>query len=128
MICLTDNINRRNILMAYDEKLADKIRLALAHVKKVEEKKMFGGIAFMVNGKMCLGVDKEDIMLRCTPEANSDLLIRKGVRPFDLTGKPMKGWLLIGPEATKAKKDFDFWVTVAIESNKQIVPAKSKKR
>ena len=81
MICLTDNINRNNILWHTIEKLADKIRMALAHVK-VEEKKMFGGIAFMVNGKMCLGVDKEDIMLRCTPEANDDLLTRKGVRPF----------------------------------------------
>jgi len=113
--------------MAYNENLADRIRLALAHVKKVEVKKMFGGIAFMVNGKMCLGVDKEDIMLRCTPEANDALLVRKGVRPFDLTGKPMKGWLLIGPEATKTKKDFDFWVSVAIESNKVIAPTKSKK-
>ena len=94
--------------MAYNENLADKIRLALAHVKKVEEKKMFGGIAFMVNGKMCFGVDKEDIMLRCTPEASDDLLPKKGVKVFDLTGKPMKGWLLIGPEATKTKKDFDF--------------------
>lgn len=113
--------------MAYNEKLAGKIREALAHVKKVEEKKMFGGIAYMVNGKMCLGVDKEDIMLRCTPEASDDLLLRRGVRPFDLTGKPMKGWLLISPEATKAKKDFDFWVSVAIESNKRIAPTKSKK-
>ena len=78
--------------MAYNENLADKIRLALAHV----------------NGKMCFGVDKKDIMLRCTPEVSDDLLPKKGVKVFDLTGKPMKGWLLIGPEATKTKKVFDF--------------------
>src|SRR6185295_9085293 len=113
--------------MAYNEELAARIRQALKGTRKVEEKRMFGGIAFMVNGKMCLGVDKEDMMLRCTPEMNDDLLSRKGVRLFDLTGKPMKGWLLIGPEAVKAKKDFDFWVSAAIDSNKQIAGKKSKK-
>ncbi len=113
--------------MAYNEDLADRVRKALEGVRKVEEKKMFGGIAFMVNGKMCLGVDKEDLMLRCTPESNDSLLSRKDVRLFDLTGKPMKGWLLIGPQATKSKKDFDFWVSTAIESNKKLAASKSKK-
>ena len=55
-----------------------------------------------------LWVDKKDIMLRCAPEASDDLLPKKGVKVFDLTGKPLKGWLLIGPEATKTKKVFDF--------------------
>ena len=112
--------------MAYNEKLAEKIRAALAGTKKMVEKKMFGGIAFMVNDKMCLGVDKDDLMLRCSPEMTDELLKRKGVRPFDLTGKPMKGWLLINAEGMSAQKDFDFWVKTAIDENKKVVAAKKK--
>lgn len=113
--------------MAYNEELADRIRQALTGIRKVVEKEMFGGIAFMVNGKMCLGVNKGDIMLRCTLEMNDELASRKGVKLFDMTGKPMKGWLLIGPEALKTRKDFNFWISVAIDSNKHIAGKKSKK-
>jgi TfoX/Sxy family transcriptional regulator of competence genes len=113
--------------MAYNEQLADRVRLALSGTKKVIEKKMFGGIAFMVNDKMCVGVDKEDLMLRCEPKRSEELLSRKGARPFDLTGKLMKGWLLIGPEGTNSKKDFDRWIQTAIESNKKVSASKKKK-
>ena len=105
--------------MAYNERIAGRIRRALAGTKNLVEKKMFGGVAFMVNGKMCLGVDKDDIMLRCEPELTDILLSKKGARPFDLTGKPMKGWLLIGAEGTSRKEDFDFWVKTAVEANKK---------
>lgn len=111
--------------MAYNEKTAERVRQALSGTKKLEEKKMFGGIAFMVNDKMCVGVDKDDLMVRCDPEMNDELLARKGVRQFDLTGKPMKGWLLVSPEATKSKKELDWWIQFALDSNKKV--AKSKK-
>lgn len=114
--------------MAYNEKLADRVREALSGTKKLVEKKMFGGIAFMVSDKMCVGVDKDDLMLRCEPEHHDELLSKKGVRPFDLTGKPMKGWLLIGPEGTKSKKDFDWWIQTALESNKKATSSKAKKK
>jgi TfoX/Sxy family transcriptional regulator of competence genes len=114
--------------MAYNEKIADKIRNALNGSKNLVEKKMFGGIAFMVNEKMCLGVDKDDIMLRCEPGMTDELLSKKGARPFDLTGKPMKGWLLVSADGTSSKKDFDFWVTTAVEANRKMTaPAKKKK-
>ena len=114
--------------MPYNEAIAEKIRKALTGTKKLTEKKMFGGIAFMVNDKMCMGVDKDDIMLRCDPGQMEELLSKKGARPFDLTGKPMKGWLLVSPEGTKSKKDFDFWAQVAVEANKKAAtPAKKKK-
>jgi TfoX/Sxy family transcriptional regulator of competence genes len=113
--------------MAYNEQLASRVREALSGTRKLLEKKMFGGIVFMVNDKMCVGVDKEDLMLRCEPERSDELLSRKGTRPFDLTGKPMKGWLLIGPEGTKSKKDFDWWIQTAIESNKKATASKKKK-
>lgn len=112
--------------MAYNETTADRIRQALAGTKKLVEKKMFGGIAFMINNKMCIGVDKDDIMIRCTPEMNDELLSKKGIRPFDLTGKPMKGWLLVSPEGTKSKKEFDSWIQIAIESNKKVTSSKKK--
>lgn len=114
--------------MAYNEKIADKIRLALNGTKNLVEKKMFGGIAFMVNDKMCLGVDKDDIMLRCEPEMTNELLSKKGARPFDLPGKPMKGWLLISTAGTSNKKDFDFWVKTAVEANKKATASAKKKK
>lgn len=114
--------------MAYNEKTEERIRQALAGSKKLVEKKMFGGIAFMINDKMCIGVDKDNLMIRCTPEMNDELLSKKGVRPFDLTGKPMKGWLLVSPEGTKSKKEFDWWIQLAIESNKQVSSSKKKSK
>lgn len=114
--------------MAYNEKLADKIRQSLKGTKNLVEKKMFGGIAFMVNDKMCVGVDKDDIILRCTPEQTDELLSKKGSRPFDLTGKPMKGWLLIGADGWTNKKDFDFWLKTATEANKKATSSPTKKK
>ena len=113
--------------MPYNEKLAERIRKALAGTKNLVEKKMFGGLAFMVNDKMCIGVDKDDIMIRCEPEMTEKLLAKKGVRIFNLTGKPMKGWLLVGPEGTNSKKDFDWWIQTAIEANKKAKSSKKNK-
>ena len=113
--------------MPYNEELASRIRKALAETKNLVEKKMFGGIAFMINDLMCIGVDKEDIILRCEPAMTDELLARKGARPFDLTGKPMKGWLLVSPDGTSNKKDFDWWVKTAIEGNKKLSALKKKK-
>jgi TfoX/Sxy family transcriptional regulator of competence genes len=113
--------------MPFNEKIANKVREALVDVKNLTEKKMFGGIAFMVNDKMCIGVDKDAIMLRCEPNATEELLSKKRARPFDLTGKPMKGWLLIDEVGTKNKKDFDFWIKIAIEANKKASAIKVKK-
>ena len=113
--------------MAYNEKLAEKIRAALSGQKNLTEKKMFGGIAFMIDEKMCVGVDKDDIIIRCAPEETDELLSKKGARVFDLSGgRPMKGWLLVGPEGVSAKKDFDWWLSKAIEGNKQAKPPKKK--
>lgn len=112
--------------MAYNEKIADKIRIALNGTKNLVEKKMFGGIAFMVNDKMCLGVYKDDIMLRCEPERMEELLSKQGVRPFDLTSKPMKGWLLINEDGISTKKNFDYWIQIAVESSKKTTTKKKK--
>jgi hypothetical protein len=113
--------------MAYNEKLYNRIREALASVDNVIEQQKFGGISFMINDKMCVRVDKEDIMLRCEPEQTEELLLKRGARRFEMKGKPMmKGWLLIGPEGTNSKKDFDYWMLIALDYNKKIKPSKKK--
>jgi TfoX/Sxy family transcriptional regulator of competence genes len=106
--------------MPYDEALADKVRRALAGATGLQEKKMFGGIAFMVDGAMCVGVDKQDLIVRCEKDDTDTLLRKKGVRVFDLSGgRPMKGWLLVGPQATSTARGFKEWIEFALERTKQ---------
>jgi hypothetical protein len=98
----------------YDEALAERVRRALAGTKGLTEKKMFGGIAFLVDGAMCIGVDKDDLIVRCAKDETDALLAKKGVREFDLSGgRPMKGWLLVGPEATGTAAGFKAWLDFA---------------
>jgi len=105
--------------MAYSEVLADSIRQALAPLSSVKEQKMFGGIAFMVNGKMCVGAySGGELMVRCDPERADELLTRKGARQAEMKGKPMaKGWLLISSEGTTSPQDFAYWIGVALDFN-----------
>jgi TfoX/Sxy family transcriptional regulator of competence genes len=111
--------------MPYDKALADKVRTALAGTSGLLEKRMFGGIAFMVDGAMCVGVDKQDLIVRCEKEETDTLLQKRGVRVFDLSGgRPMKGWLLVGPEATRTARGFSEWIDFALErSTKRRKPA-----
>jgi TfoX/Sxy family transcriptional regulator of competence genes len=104
--------------MAYNEKLADRIREAIAHLPKVEEKQMFGGACFMVNGKMCVGVVKDEMMCRIDPALDEIVLEKHGCRPMDFTGRPMKGYVYISNEGMKTKKDFDYWIGLALDFNK----------
>lgn len=100
--------------MPYNEALAEKVRAALAGTEGLTEKKMFGGIAFLVNGTMCIGVDKDDLIVRCAKDETEVLLTKEGVREFDLSGgRPMKGWLLVGPEATRTTAGFGAWIDLA---------------
>lgn len=106
--------------MAYNAELAELVRQGINGVKGVTEKKMFGGIAFMANDRMLIGVDKNDLIIRCEKEETDTLLKKKGVRVFDLSGgRPMKGWLLVGAEATKTSKGLSEWIEFAIAGNKQ---------
>jgi TfoX/Sxy family transcriptional regulator of competence genes len=103
----------------YNEALAQKVRKALAGTSALTEKKMFGGIAFLMNGAMCIGVDKDDLIVRCEKDETDELLQKKGVRVFDLSGgRPMKGWLLVGPEATATAAGFKHWLEFALRAAK----------
>ena len=110
--------------MAYDEKLAQRIRESFPR-RGVEEKKMMGGLTFMVNGKMCVGVHNEDLMVRLDPEIHDNALKRKGARTMDFTNKPMRGFIFVNPAGTKTQKDLDHWLSLALDFNKR---AKSSKK
>ena len=84
--------------MAYDVALAARIRDELADVEGVTEKEMFGGLAFLVHGNMCVGVAGEELMGRVGKDGNDAALARPGARVFDMTGRPMAGWVVVSPE------------------------------
>lgn len=113
--------------MAFDEKLADRIRKSLSDRSDVLEKKMMGGLTFMVNGKMCVGILKEDLMARIDPDVYDEALRKKGCREMDFTGKPMKGFVFISPEGTSDRKDLLYWINLALDFNKKAKPSKKKK-
>lgn len=100
--------------MAYDERLAEKIREALSG-RRVEEKKMMGGLTFMVNGKMCVGVHTDRMMCRIDPEVHAAALRRKGVRVMDFTGKPMRRFVFVEKDGIESTKDFDYWINLALD-------------
>jgi TfoX/Sxy family transcriptional regulator of competence genes len=113
--------------MAYDEKLADRTREIIARThKNIEEKKMFGGLCFMVNGKMCVGVEKERLMVRLDPLLYDDVIEKEGVRPMDFTGKIMKGYVFVDIDALQTKKKLEYWIGLALEFNQKAKAAKKK--
>lgn len=105
--------------MAFDERLAGRVRDLLAGRGKVAEKKMMGGLTFMVNGKMCVGVIGNDLMARIDPLAYDEALTRKGCREMDFTGKPMRGYVFVGPAGTRQTKELNRWVCLALDFNKE---------
>lgn len=114
--------------MPYDEKLADQVREIIAETQKnIEEKKMFGGLCFMVDDKMCVGVEQERLMLRIDPQQYDELLEKEGCRPMDFTGKPMKGYVFVDKDVLQTKKQLNYWVNLALEYNKIAKPSKKKK-
>ena len=96
--------------MAFDEGLAHRIREELQDQPRLTEKKMFGGIAFMIQGNMACGVSNEDVMLRVGVEGTEAALAQPNTRPFDMTGKRMKGWILVSPDGHEDDDDLRSWL------------------
>ena len=96
--------------MAYGEGLADRVRGALLPRPDIEEKKMFGGLAFMVGGHMCCGVIGDDLMVRVGRDAYEDALAAKGARPMDFTGRPLRGMVYVGSEGHRTDDALASWV------------------
>ncbi len=91
--------------MVYDEKLADRIRKMLTTRKGLVEKKMFGGITFMLNGNMCCGVVKNNLVVRIGPERYEKVLAEPHVQPMDFTGRPLRGFVFVGPGGYQTDED-----------------------
>lgn len=113
--------------MAYNTKLADRVREYLAHVPdiQIDEKKMFGGLAFMVNGKMCVNVSGENLMCRFDPNLQEEIAKRRGYQTMIMKGKKYKGYCYVSPEGVQTQDDFEYWIKLCLSFNNQ---AKSSKK
>ena len=101
--------------MAYDEDLAQRMRQALAVIPDIDEKKMFGGIGFMLNGNMACGVNKDDLIVRVGPEAYKNTLTEPHTKEFDMTGRPMTGWVVVKPEGYETDEALKGWVQRGVD-------------
>ena len=103
--------------MAYDEKLAARLRQVLAARRDVVEKKMFGGLAFMVRGHMAVGIVGDDLMVKCGAERLAAALARPHARPMDFTGTPSKGMVFVGREGLRSAATLSRWIQLALDYN-----------
>ena len=108
--------------MAYDEELADRVRDVLAPRAGLSERRMFGGIAFMLGGNMAVGVIGEDLMVRLDPADAERALGEPHVRPMDFTGRPMKGMVFVGPEATAGDEAVGGWADAGADFASSLPP------
>lgn len=99
--------------MAYDEKLAARVRTFLGDRTDVIERKMFGGLTFMVGGRMCCGVNRDELIVRLNPDRDDQALARSHARPMDFTGRPMRGFVTIGPEGLRGAR-LNRWLQEAV--------------
>jgi TfoX/Sxy family transcriptional regulator of competence genes len=114
--------------MAYNEFLGERIGIALKRKGvSFEEKKMMGGLAMMVDEKMCVGVIKDNLMARIDPDIYETALSRHGCKPMDFTGKRMKGYVFVEPEGIDQEEDLEYWIELALEFNPRAKSSKKKK-
>jgi TfoX/Sxy family transcriptional regulator of competence genes len=112
--------------MAYNKELGDKIRERLVNLSNIEEKEMMGGLVFMYNGKMCVGVVKDDLMCRIDPLFHESLVEKTGCRTMDFTKRPMIGYILIDESGMKSYADFDYWIQLALDFNYKAKASKKR--
>ncbi len=115
--------------MPFDPIFAQQVREVFATKRiKPEEKKMMGGLTFMVKGKMCVGVLDDELMVRIDPEIYETSLKKKGCRPMDFTGKPMKGYVFVNKAGTKNPEDLDYWISLALAFNHKAKASPKRKK
>ena len=100
--------------MAFDESLAGRIRGVFARRKGVEERRMFGGVGFLLNGNVCVGVWKDSLVARLGPQQGEAAMREPHVKPFDITGRAMRGWVLVGPRGVADAGRLSDWVRLAV--------------
>jgi hypothetical protein len=101
--------------MSYDEGLAERIREALEDRSDVSEKRMFGGLAFLLRGNMCVGVVGDELMVRVGPDAYSEAVRRPHARQMDFTGRPMRGFVYVGCDGIESEADLSYWVAWGVK-------------
>jgi TfoX/Sxy family transcriptional regulator of competence genes len=112
----------------YSEKLANRIRERFENFESIQEKEMMGGLTFMYNDKMCVGIIKVELMCRIDPEKQEMALQKRGARIMDFTNRPMKGYILVDESGMRSQKDFDFWIDLALEFNPKAKSSKKKSK
>jgi len=113
--------------MAYNEKLADRVKQILKSRKiNHSEKKMFGGLCFLVDDKMLMGVEKERLMVRIDQEDEPKAMKKKGAKPMDFTGRIMKGYLFVDDKAVDKDIDLEYWVDLCLKYNPKAKSSKKK--
>jgi TfoX/Sxy family transcriptional regulator of competence genes len=108
--------------MAYDEALAERVRERLAPQRGLAEKAMFGGVAFLLDGNMAVGLMGDELMVRVGPDRSDEALARPHTRPFDMTGRPMKGWIVVAPEALDGERELADWVSEGVAFARSLPP------
>jgi TfoX/Sxy family transcriptional regulator of competence genes len=101
--------------MAFNEALAARIRQRLARRKNVEERKMFGGVGFLLNGNLLVGVWKDSLSVRLGPDEGDEALKEPHVKEFDITGRPMKGWVLVEPKGVEGDDHLSSWIVRSVK-------------
>jgi TfoX/Sxy family transcriptional regulator of competence genes len=115
--------------MPYNEKLADRVREIISVTHTItEEKKMFGGLCFMVNDKMCVGIEQDRMMIRFDPGIYEEIMEKEGCSPMDFTGRVMKGYAFVDANVLNTKKKLEFWIKLALEYNAIAKASKKKKK
>jgi TfoX/Sxy family transcriptional regulator of competence genes len=107
--------------MAYDEQLAARVRALLANRSEVTERKMFGGLTFMIGGHMCCGVNGNELIVRLDPEREDEALARPHARPMDFTGRPMRGFITVHPDGLRGPS-LERWVREAVARAESLPP------
>jgi len=113
--------------MAYNQQLASRLRERLQYLPNIEEKEMMGGLVFMLNDKMCVGIIKDEMMCRIDPERHETEVERRGCRTMDFTKRPMKGYVLIDETGMNTRDDFEHWINLSLEFNSKAKSSKKKK-
>ncbi len=100
--------------MAYDQKLTSRIREKLGGIPGLEEKKMFGGVGFLIRGNMACGVNGDELIVRVGPQQDKAALSRPHTRPFDMTGRPMQGWVMVAPAGVAKDSELQAWIDLGV--------------
>ncbi len=115
-------VGRYGTEVAYDEGLAERVREVLSDVAELRERKMFGGLAFMVAGNMAVGIVGDELMVRVGPDAFGECLALPHAREMDFTGRPMKGFVFVGGDGIAEDEDLLAWVGRGLDHARSLPP------